>query len=132
MLSWLSLYQSLCFCVKFQSDLSSLPVNVINWQPAIRDITAEESLNPEVLHFKLAVVVFKFYMYFLARNSHNNCQIFLLPGNWMKQSVRDLNHMKHKIDTLGLSSSPNLQFNLCKGCPGLDAVTDIKWNQYYD
>lgn len=132
MLSWLSLYQSLCFCVKFQSDLSSLPVNVINWQPAIRDITAEESLNPEVLHFKLAVVVFKFYMYFLARDSHNNCQIFLLSGNWMKQSVTDLNHMKHKIDTLGLSSSPSLQFNLCKGCPGLDAVTEIKWNQYYD
>ena len=109
---------------------SSLPVNVINWQPAISDITAEESLNPEVLHFKLAV--FKFYMYFLARNSHNNCQIFLLFGNWMKQSVTDLNHTKHKIDTLGLSSSPSLQFKICKECPGLNAVTDIKWNQYYD
>lgn len=128
MLSQLSLYQSLCFCVKFQPDLSSLPVNVINWQPAISDITAEESLNPEVLHFKLAVVVFKFHMYFLARNSTNNCQIFLLFGNWMKQSVTDLNHRKHKIDTLGLSSSLSLQFTICKGCPGLNAVTDIKWN----
>ena len=89
-----------------------------NWQPAISDITAEESLNPEVLHFKLAVVVFKFYMYFLARNSPNNCQIFLVFGNWLKQSVTDLNHMKHNIDTLGLSCSPSLQFKICKECPG--------------